>query len=412
MIVTADTCLIDDVGPLTIVRPADVSQLSELVCRAAAEGQAVYPVGGGTLLGVGLPPERLGVVADLRGLDRILDYPARDMTITVEAGITLARLRDTLAAENQRLPVDVPHADRATLGGALAVNVSGSRRFGLGTFRDYVIGLSAVNDEGHEIKGGGRVVKNVAGYDIPKLFTGSLGTLGVITRVTLKVKPRPEEQVLVAFGCPDAAVPEVLDRLHGSRTRPVCVDVLNRATAALGPSLPDADWVVVVGFEDSRDAVSWQVQQLIREGTAGTVLDVRAGAMTDSLWSHLIEHPGRTDSRLTLRLSVLPQHAAEWCRRLAALPFSLAIQAYAANGILIAHAPADLTLDDARTMLREVRTSATGSSNFTLPRCPVEWKRELPVWGVPRGDLALMRAVKERLDPRRVFNPGRFVDGI
>src|SRR6202023_2632051 len=101
----------------------------------------------------------------------------RDMTITVRAGITLAKLRELLRTENQRLPVDVPQADRATLGGALAVNVSGPRRYGFGTFRDYVIGISVVNDEGHEVKAGGRVVKNVAGYDLWKLFVGSRGAL-------------------------------------------------------------------------------------------------------------------------------------------------------------------------------------------------------------------------------------------
>ena len=118
---------------------------------------------------------------DCRSLNRVIDYPARDMTITVQAGITIAELQTLLAAENQRLPVDVPHADRATLGGALAVNVSGPRRYGFGTLRDYVIGISTVNDEGQEVKAGGRVVKNVAGYDLCKLHIGALGTLGIIT---------------------------------------------------------------------------------------------------------------------------------------------------------------------------------------------------------------------------------------
>src|SRR5207253_9213768 len=130
---------------------------------------------------------------DLRGLAEVIDYPARDMTITVQAGITLARLQALLATEKQRLPVDVPHPDRATLGGALATNASGPRRLGFGTLRDYVIGMTVVNDEGQEVKAGGRVVKNVAGYDLCKLHVGALGTLGVISQATLKLRPRPEE---------------------------------------------------------------------------------------------------------------------------------------------------------------------------------------------------------------------------
>src|SRR5262249_38232320 len=155
------------------------------------------------------------------------------MTITVQAGITMAKLQDLLAVENQRLPIDVPFADQATLGGALAANVCGPRRFGFGTLRDYVIGISVVNDEGQEVKAGGRGVKNVAGYDLCKLYIGSLGTLGIITQVTLKLKPRPEEQALIALGCTTDGVEALLEQLHRSCTRPVCIDLLNQAAVAV-----------------------------------------------------------------------------------------------------------------------------------------------------------------------------------
>src|SRR5262249_22812669 len=158
---------------------------------------AIYPLGGRTMLDLGLPPTRPGLAIDLRRFDAVIDYPARDMTVTVQAGLTVAKLQALLAAENQRLPIDVPHAEQATLGGALAANVSGPRRYGFGTLRDYVIGISVVNDEGQEVKAGGRVVKNVAGYDLCKLYVGSLGTLGIITQVTLKLRPQPMAQTLI-----------------------------------------------------------------------------------------------------------------------------------------------------------------------------------------------------------------------
>ena len=226
------TCLIDDFGPLPVVPPSSVAEMGDFVRRAAAEGQAIYPVGGRTMLDYGLPPTRPGLVVDLRRLDRVIDYPARDMTITVQAGITVARLQEVLAGENQRLPVDVPCAEQATLGGALATNVSGPRRYGFGTLRDYVIGISVVNDEGQEVKAGGRVVKNVAGYDLCKLYIGALGTLGIISQVTLKLRPRPEEQALLTLGCSADDLEPLLDLLHHSRTRPVCLDVLNAATSS------------------------------------------------------------------------------------------------------------------------------------------------------------------------------------
>ena len=142
-------------------------------------------------------PGRPGVAIDTRSLGRVIDYPHADMTITVEAGITAAALRAVLAEQNQRLLIDVPQADRATLGGVFATNTSGPRRFGLGRPRDQIIGVSFVTSEGVVVKGGGRVVKNVAGYDFPKLLTGSMGTLGIITQMTLKVRPMPEASAIV-----------------------------------------------------------------------------------------------------------------------------------------------------------------------------------------------------------------------
>ncbi len=228
---TQPTCLIDGFGPLPMLRPTTVADLRDIVAHAAADGGALYPIGGQTQIGLGNPPIKAGSAVDVRGLDQVIDFPARDMTITAQAGIPIARLQALLAPENLRLPIDVPQAELATLGGSIAANVSGPRRYGFGTLRDYVIGISAVNDEGHEFKAGGRVVKNVAGYDLCKLLVGSLGTLGIITQVTLKLRPLPEEQALISLGGAADALDGLLDRLHATRTRPVCVDLLNRPAA-------------------------------------------------------------------------------------------------------------------------------------------------------------------------------------
>ncbi len=198
-----NACTIDGFGPMPIVRPDSVAAVGETIRQARADRSALYPIGGRTMLDLGVPPTARGNAVDLRSIARIIDFPARDMTITVEAGICLAPLQDLLAKENLRLPVDVPRPETATLGGSVAANVSGSRRYGFGTLRDYVIGISAVNDLGEEFKAGGRVVKNVAGYDLCKLLVGSFGTLGIITQLTLKLRLRPEEQALVVLGCDD-----------------------------------------------------------------------------------------------------------------------------------------------------------------------------------------------------------------
>src|SRR5688572_16099651 len=217
------------------------------------------------MLHLGLPPMKPGAAVDLRGLDRVIDYPARDMTITVQAGITIARLRDVLKAEGQQLPVDVPFPDRATLGGAVATNASGPRRFGHGTLRDYVIGISVINDRGEEVKGGGRVVKNVAGYDLMKLYTGSLGTLGVITQLTLKVKPLPEAVAAIAYGCPPDALDAVLNRvLPTTATRPTVLSLANEPAGTL-LGLRPMPCTLVVAFEEKASTVAWQVSRLAAE---------------------------------------------------------------------------------------------------------------------------------------------------
>ena len=163
--------------------------MADALCR----GTPIYPIGGGTSLDYGLPAARPGIGVSLAELNRVVDYPARDMTITVEAGITMAELADDAGGRAAMAADRRAAADAATLGGVVATASSGPRRYGYGTMRDYVIGISAVDGRGMPFKAGGRVVKNVAGYDFCKLLTGSLGTLGVITQVTLKIKPLPEQ---------------------------------------------------------------------------------------------------------------------------------------------------------------------------------------------------------------------------
>ena len=266
---------IDSFGPLPVHRPASVAELCALVRETRAAKHGLYPVGGRTTLDYGHPPTKPGVACDTTALASVIDYPARDMTITAQAGVTVAALQAELAKEGQWLPVDVPAPERATLGGAVAVNAGGPRRYGYGTLRDYVIGISFVTDDGVEVKAGGRVVKNVAGYDLMKLQIGALGTLGVVSQLTLKVKPKPEARAAVVFGCDSASLAGVLDLVAASKTRPVAVELLNRGAwraANLAPPFA-TDWVLAVGFEEKAAAVRWQVTALLDELKSAPVRD-------------------------------------------------------------------------------------------------------------------------------------------
>lgn len=408
---------IDDI-PLPVVRPASVAELGDLVRGAADEEQGIYPLGGGTMLGLGLPPARGGRAVDLRGLNQLIDYPARDMTVTVQAGMTIAELQRLLHGENQRLLVDVPRSEQATVGGTLAVNCSGPRRYGGGTLRDYVIGISFVNDLGQEVKAGGRVVKNVAGYDLCKLHIGALGTLGVITQVTFKLRPLPDNTSLVTFGCSADVLAGVLDQLHQSRTRPVCLDVLNGRAAGLlaretGLDMPEAPWLVVSGYEGSDQGVAWQVHQLLKElaSTAVMGLEVRAGSASTLLWSALVELGLRPAATLSFKANMLPSAVAGFCLQAGGMAPELLLQAHAGSGIVRGHLAGDLTREQATVLLRDLQPHAQAAQgNLIVSHCPAGWKKSLPIWGLPRGDAFLMRQVKDKLDPRRLFNPGRFLD--
>jgi glycolate oxidase FAD binding subunit len=356
-----ETLSIDSFGPLPVERPASVADLCALVSRTRAAQHGLYPVAGRTALSHGRAPIKPGVACDLTALANVIDYPARDMTVTARAGITLAALQAELAKEGQWLPIDVPHPERATLGGMVAVNASGPRRYGYGTLRDYVIGISFVTDDAVEVKAGGRVVKNVAGYDLMKLHLGALGTLGAITQLTLKVRPKPEARAAVCFGCRPAALPAVLDALAGSRTRPVAVEALNPVAARAAGLPATADWALYVAFEEKAAAVRWQVETLLTELKSLAV----EGAAETPVALDALTALQRTDAT---KRGVLPSRVA--AELLASKAES--VHAHALSGVIWEH--------------------GAGAPSLEAP-AGAAWE--------------LMRHVKRTLDPDNVFNPGR-----
>jgi glycolate oxidase FAD binding subunit len=384
------------------------------VREQVALGRAIYPQGGKTALEYGGIPARPGVAVLTTALCRLIDYPFADMTITVEAGITLSALRAILAEHNQRVLIDAPFPDRATLGGIYATNASGPRRYGAGRPRDQIIGISFVTSQGIAVKGGGRVVKNVAGYDFPKLLTGSMGALGIITQVTLKVRPNPEASAIawVTFGkWEDVAL--ALEALNTSGTRPIALELLNAPAAralARTVNLRGANAVLAIGYEDNESAVRWQVDRLQAElrGSDLTILD-GAGALP--LWRAVTEFQGAEPGPVSVVANVRPSSVVSFVAGLD--PQRWLAQAHAGTGIVRAHALGDWTgewMSDQIERLR--RTAVADGGNLIVSRAPTPWKERLRVWGEPRGDWAIGERVKAALDPHGAMNPGRFVGTI
>ena len=276
---------------------------------------------------------------DTTAINRLIDYPSADMTITVQAGMTLSSLRAILAEQHQRVLVDAPHPDRATLGGIYATNTSGPRRYGSGRPRDQIIGVSFVTSAGVVIKGGGRVVKNVAGYDFPKLLTGSLGTLGIITQLTLKVRPIPEASALIWVPFTTLkSLAAALDQLNTSGTRPIALELLNGSGArTVGQTLglPAEPGVLVIGLEDNVDSIAWQLDQIKLE-LGRTNMVIVEGVATAPLWEALTEFQAIELGPFSLVANVRPSTVVAFVERLD--PQRWSVQAHAGNGIVRAHA--------------------------------------------------------------------------
>ncbi len=394
-----------------IDRPGSPEDLASTLAQRVAEGLAIYPRGGGTAMHVGGPPARPGVLVESNRMTRIIDYPAADMTISVEAGITMKALQATLAREGQFLPLDTPESGQATLGGVYATNTWGPRRFGYGRPRDHIIGIRFAKADGTLVKGGGRVVKNVAGYDFPKLLTGSLGTLGVICEITLKVRPKAEDSALVvaAFTSLDA-LGNTLGALNTSATRPVAIDVLNAPAArhVLAEMAPSSPWVLVLGFEEAKATVSWQVDHIGRELGGADVRVVR-GDEAGPVWSALTDFQSTGPGVVKLRVALPPSLLITLLGRID--PADWQVQAHAGTGTLHMQTNAGREMDQTAADLQRLRIAcAKGGGHVIVASCPTEAKGPLKVWGDPRPDWALGARVKAALDPAGAMNPGRFFD--
>lgn len=400
------------------VVPTTHNELVEHVLECFAAGTPIYPIGGGTSLNYGLSPKSPGMGLSLTGLNRVIDYPANDMTITVEAGITMAELSRTLAAERQQLPIDVPQADAATLGGVIATNWNGPRRYGLGTVRDYVIGISAVDGRGTAFKGGGRVVKNVAGYDFCKLLTGSMGVLGVISQVTLKVRPMSEKTAIVCVALAELKqLDQVLAVLSASQTTPTSISVVSgrdwTSLDVLGDirSQSPHDFYLAVGLEGTQLEVDWMIGQLTREWRESGMAEGASILATEKLLPQIVQWTADADAPLLLKANVRPSGIAPFIQAAREVDPSCSILAHAGNGVVFVKFSTFPAAGLSRALIGKLQPAATAlGGHVVVLSNPSGTESTLQsIWGPADPALEVMRAVKLNFDPKVILNPGRFV---
>ncbi|HEV7732339.1 MAG TPA: FAD-binding oxidoreductase [Candidatus Binatia bacterium] len=385
---------VDGVVPAWVLRPGTVAEVQAIV----REGPALVASGLGAHLDRGAPPRRFDVLVRLDRLGRIVDHQAADMTVTVEAGCSLATVQATLAAAGQWLPIDPPRPEATTVGGMLAADLSGPLRASQGTARDLVIGLRVVGGDGALVSSGGKVVKNVAGYDLSKLHLGALGSVGVIVEATFRVRPRPEREEAVVVPC---ARPADLALVVRDAVEPMWLEVAGAGVLDGGPAL-------VVGLAGIAAEV---------EHAAARVADVASGGhrLSDgaAMRAHLAGFDAEPAAAL-LTASALPADTgavmdavADAARTTGA---GVRMLAHAANGV-VRVAVADAAPVGSLVALLRPQLAGMGGT-VVVARASAAAKAGVDVWGEVGPGLSLMRALKTTFDPRDILSPGRFVGGM
>ena len=401
-------------SPALVVMPGSIDEVSEVVKLAASYGWGVVPSGTGNWLDAGNPLTRTEVIVSTGRLNRILDHEPADLVASAEAGVTLGSFNQRLAQGGQWLPLDPPDDGRATIGGVVATGISGAQRCGYGQPRSFVIGMHVVLADGRRCKAGGRVVKNVAGYDLCKLFTGSFGTLGIICEMTFKLRPRPAKEVTVIAVGSLSSVFAAAWSVYKAGLFPVGLELLSASMATeLGSTTSRDDTQLMIRFAGIERTVDYQAECAAALIKAKGVAVVEMRHNDQDLWRHLQTLSLGARQGLSFRMNVKPSQ----------LKSVLELIESEKNGGLSWHAGIGdgrvrVMQDDEGssepsiqylTNLRTTVESLAGS--LVIENASTDIKNRIDAWGNVRT-ADLMGRVKQQLDPGGLLSPGRFGNGF
>ena len=418
---------VDGVIPQLAVTPADVEGISAVLSLAARDGKKIAPWGGGTQMSLGNVPTGIDLVLGLGRLKRLLSHEPADLVASVEAGMTLKALQRELATKGQFLPLEAPLPSRATIGGILAANSSGPARLAYGAPRDWLIGAKVVHSDGVVTRSGGRVVKNVTGYDLNKLYVGSLGTLAVFVEATFKIAPLPSDRTALIATYPSvpAAIDSAQQLLRQSFT-PHGVQVINREIMGRLPQLDimNEEAAAIALFAGRTLAVKRKVDDsagVMRIGGPKAV-ETLSGAEGDALWQSVTDLGWGAEGtpHLALKVSILPSQVGDFLEVAGAIGAPGLVQGLVADvgwgqvrSLWWGDEGSGGAVDGLEGMVAGVREAARRrAGHVVVERCPIDIKSKIDVWGDPLESLDLMRRVKSELDPAGILNPGRYAGRI
>ena len=395
-----------------VVYPSTQTELEEVMACAYRNRWRVLLCGRGSKLRWGGLAEGIQLVISTSRMKRLIEHAVGDLTVTAEAGIGFADLQSTLAKADQFLAIDPTYGAVATLGGIVATADTGALRQRYGGIRDMVIGISLIRSDGQSTKAGGRVVKNVAGYDLMKLFTGSFGTLGIISQVTLRIYPLPQaSQTVVLTGAVDA-IAQVTRTLLASTFTPTAVELVSpQVISLLGISVGIG---LIVRFQSLPVSVKQQAMQLSQIGqTLGLQVITLSETNELRLWEQLQESldVANVESPITCKIGVLPSNAVIALNKINAMLPSISIGLiHAGSGLGTVQFNNE---SDSTQVVLELRRLCQSLGGFlTVLEAPDAIKSKLDIWGYTGNALSIMQKLKHQFDPENLLSPHRFVEGI
>jgi glycolate oxidase FAD binding subunit len=396
---------VDGIVPQAVVFPSSEAEVADALRQAAEAGSVVVPWGAGSRQDLGNPLSRIDLVLSLERLNQVVEYVPADMTVTVQAGMRFAELQALTARNSQMVPLDPPRAGKATIGGIVATSAAGPRRMAYGGVRDLLLGLRLALPDGRVIKAGGKVVKNVAGYDMPKLVAGSLGTLGVITEVSLRLRPLPTDcrTLLVGFADLRPAL-AAAESILSSELLPSAVAVLPREAAGRLDSPGPVS--LALALEEPAENNDYQAGRLDEMMPGGAVLRTLTGAAESGFWDRLTNYGDRFGASVRLKVNTVigdleNQVTAPGLEAIAWVASGTAML-YGFGGDVQKLEPVQACF---------ARANASGGS-AVLESAPVELRRQLDVWGPARPEWKITHALRRTFDPAFILNRGRYVGGV
>jgi glycolate oxidase FAD binding subunit len=406
---------VDGVIPQMVIEPANAEEVARSLKIATDAGLHVMPRGGATKMDWGNPPRRDGhgggLILSTRRVNRVVEHAWGDMTATVEAGCTFQQLQRTLAEHGQRLALDPLWPEQATIGGILATNDSGPLRIRFGSLRDLIIGVTLALPDGTLAKSGGKVVKNVAGYDLPKLATGSLGTLGIITQAIFRLHPIPRETRTLSFATSDSPTSdgEILHALmlaiQDCNMVPTGVQIRGASS-----SKEEDSHEIDLRFEGTTAGCEAQIEQTLRMAPGARRIEPPTDVWNarSTLWSG-------AEPSVVCKFSLLPADLSSFVNLLKKIskPLSLGWR-LVAQAVGVGHIR--LEGNDTNALMHALedlrKHLETRGGSLVILRRPLEIKSKIEVWGSSGDALPLMKSIKAQFDPTGVLNPGRFIGGI